>query len=196
VGGKGLVKKKLVIFMLIPALLAGCAGLLPREKRTTQSPWNSFEKSRESFDRITPYKTSTEELNSLGFDPFKTPNVKILTYLDIVRLFIPNETIKKEDLDKGIQECIKQRENCKAYAVDLQNLNSRRYGNFWKDFLQFERKTRETGWSFNALIVILDETVVYKLWGGEPIIHREEETKKPLGPLQNMEVIKPRPIAP
>lgn len=182
--------------MLISALLAACGGLLPRERQETESPWISFQTAKESFDGITPYKTTVKDLNKLGFDPFKTPNVKILTYLDVIRLFIPNETIKKEDLDKGIQACIKQREDCRAYAVDLRNISSRRHGSFWKDFLQFERRTTETGWTFNALVVVLDDTVVYKLSGGEPIVQKEAVRKKPLGPLQDIEVIKPEPIIP
>lgn len=190
-------KKNVLLFILISALAAACGGLLPREKQVTESRWNSFEQAKESFDKIRPYKTTGEELKKLGFDPYKTPNVKILTYLDIIKLFIPNETIKKEDLDKGIQACIKQREDCQAYAIDLQNISSKRYGSFWKDFFQFERKTRQTGWRFNALVIILDDTVVYKLWGGEPIVHKEEARKKPLGPIQNMEdLVRPPPITP
>ena len=36
-------------------------------------------------------------------------------------------------------------------------------GNFWLDLLNFKRGTMETGWQFKALVVVVYETVVYKL---------------------------------
>ena len=46
------------------------------------------------------------------------------------------------------------------------------------------RKTRETGWNFKALVVLNCGKVVYKLWSGGPGLERCETKKKPLGPLQ------------
>ena len=57
-------------------------------------------------------------------------------------------------------------------------------GSLFKDLLKFERKEIETGWSFNALIVIDRDIAVYKIWNGLPIIDREKSRKNPLGPLQ------------
>ena len=53
------------------------------------------------------------------------------------------------------------------------------------DLFNFRRKSTESGWRFEALIVIIDDIVVYKLWGGNPMIDQDKETKNPLGPLQN-----------
>ena len=56
---------------------------------------------------------------------------------------------------------------------------------FWLDLLNFRRKTRETGWKFKALFVIVDDVVVDKLWSGDPYIVQERDTRNPLGPFQD-----------
>ena len=53
----------------------------------------------------------------------------------------------------------------------------------------FKRKREDYGWYFNALIVINEDLVIYKLWGGKPMTHEFHETKKPLGPFQESESI-------
>ncbi len=138
-----------------------------------------------AFENIAPLKTSTEELKKLGFDPYSTPNIKILTYLDIIQLFMFNPSIKKEDLDEGIQACINAQTNCSAYKVHIKNILSKRYGSVFLDLFNFKRKIKESGWEFEALIVIVNNTVVYKLWGGKPQIEESKVIKNPLGPLQS-----------
>ena len=39
---------------------------------------------------------------------------------------------------------------------------------------------------FNGVILIKGDLVVYKLTGGQPVIHEYEESKNPLGPLQGI----------
>lgn len=46
------------------------------------------------------------------------------------------------------------------------------------------RETDVTGSSFNALVLFVDDLVVYTLHGGQPRVHDKEVTKNPLGPLQ------------
>ena len=145
---------------------------------------------------IVPSKTTAQEMKTLGFDPFTTPNIKILTYVDIINRFMPNSSIRIEDLEEGIQHCIRAKSSCTAYEFDPQVIHSRRYGNVFLDLFNFRRKTKESGWRFHALIVLIEDTVVYKLWGGNPIIEQSRDTKNPLGPLQNTgdifrEVVKP-----
>jgi hypothetical protein len=181
--------RKMSLAVLVCVALSGCGGMLPKGRTVTESPWGSFDEAKAAFDKITPYNTSIQDLKNLGFDPYSTPNIKILTYLDLTDRFMPNPSIRMEDLDPGVQECLKQRENCHGYEVDPGVVNSKRYGSFWADFFQFKRSTRQTGWRFNALIVILNGNVVYKLWGGEPVINRDDIRKKPLGPLQQSEDI-------
>lgn len=187
-------KKFLAIYILV-ILTMGCSTLLPSTKQTIKSPWSSFDEAKSAFDRIIPGKTTFEELKSLGFDPFSTPNVKILTYLDIIQRFMANPSIKKEELDEGIQVCIDAKGKCRAYELEPKITTSKRYGNFWLDFFNFKRNTKESGWSFKALIITVNDSVVYKLWGGSPIIDEDRVIKKPLGPLQNSEdLIKQAPI--
>ena len=67
-----------------------------------------------------------------------------------------------------------------------QIISNKRYGNFFLDVLNFRRKSRESGWRFRALFIVVEDIVVYKLWGGSPVIDELSETKNPLGPLQDL----------
>lgn len=175
----------MMIVTLLLSLLA-CSNLLPAVKQSTQSPWMNFIDARQAFDKIIPNKTTETGLKKLGFDPLLTPNIRTVTYLEVIQQFIPNQSIQKEDLPKGIFECIKSQSLCKGFIVEPKILNSKRYGNAFLDLLNFRRKTITTGWKFTALIVLRNDLVIYKLWGGEPNIVEFEDKKNPLGPFQNI----------
>jgi hypothetical protein len=179
------ISQKFLCILIILVFTAGCGSLLPSSKQTTRSPWHTFADAKAAFDKIIPFQTSAKEMRELGFDPFSTPNIEILTYVDIMNLFMPNPSINIEDLDEGIRACIKAKSICTAYEFDPQILHSERHGNVMLDLFNFRRKTVESGWRFEALIVLVNDTVVYKLWGGNPIIDQQRDTKNPLGPLQN-----------
>lgn len=177
--------KVLPCIVCIALITSACSSFLPSAKQTSKSPWDSFEDAKTAYDRIIPYKTTSTEIQTLGFDPFSSPNIKILTYVEIMNRFMPNPSIRKEDLAEGIQACISEKADCIAYEFDPQVIKSKRYGNVLLDLFNFHRKSTETGWRFEALLVMVDDVVVYKLWGGNPIINKNKETKNPLGPLQN-----------
>lgn len=40
------------------------------------------------------------------------------------------------------------------------------------------------GWRFNGMLLIKDNMVVYKLISGQPLIREREQSRNPLGPLQ------------
>lgn len=181
--------KTVIMVMIASLLLPGCGSLLPSSRATVQSPWHSYEEARESFDRIVINKTTIRELSSLGFDPFSTPNIKILTYLEVMNRFMPNPSIRKENLDEGIQRCIDAQGDCKALEFDPGVTKSRRHGNFWLDFFNFKRESEESGWKFKAFIVLVDDVVVYKLAGGNPRVSEQKITRNPLGPLQSADSI-------
>jgi len=191
------IKKKRVFYLfLVVLIISGCGSLLPSTKQITESPWDSFDDAKSAFDKIILYETTVDEMRTLGFDPFTTPNIKIMTHVDIMNRFMPNSSITKEDLDEGIQSCIKAKANCRGYTFSPQVIRSKRYGNVLLDLFNFRRKSRESGWNFQALIVLIDDIVVYKLWGGNPIIDEFRDRKNPLGPLQNsgdlfIEAVKP-----
>ena len=59
-----------------------------------------------AFDQIIPGQTTTDELECLGFDPFSNANVRILTYLDVIGRFLPNNSIQKTDLPVSVRDCL------------------------------------------------------------------------------------------
>jgi len=176
---------RLTITMFLPALLAGCGALLPRGESVTESPWQNYQEAQQAFDSIVAYKTTAEDLKKLKLDPLQNPNITLLNYSDVLRRFIPSPSTNAQDLDPGVQDCIRAKSACKGYEVDQKTM-SRRYGNFLADFLNFKRKVDIAGWRFNGVILIKDEIVVYKLTGGQPAIHELEESKNPLGPFQGI----------
>ena len=167
-------------------LLAGCSTLLPRGETLDDSPWHSYEDAQKTFDKIIPYKTTAEDLKALKLDPLHNPNITLLNYSDVLRRFIPSPATDMRDLDAGVRVCIDAKSECKGYEVDQKSLRRRRYGNFFADFLNFNRKTDIVGWRFNGVILMKNGLVVYKLTGGQPSIHEHEENKNPLGPLQGL----------
>lgn len=168
--------------LLLVAILSGCVALLPTGKDVTKSRWKSFNEAKADFDRVVPNKTTTSELRTLGFDLYSSPNVRILNYIDIA---VATQSIKREELDGGLSLCLSAKNNCQAYEFFPQEIHSERYGSFWLDLFNFRRKTRDKGWRFKALFVVVDNVVVEKLWGGNPNVDTDREAKNPLGPLQD-----------
>jgi hypothetical protein len=164
--------------------ISGCSALLPEARSHVESPWESFEYAKKSFDAIKPYTTTTSDLTTLGFTPFVTPNIKILSYLDIINRFMPNASITKEDIDKELLQCIGAKDTCHAYEISLHKVKSKRYGNVFLDLFRFKRKSHKLGWNFWALIVLKHDLVVYKIWSGQPKVDEYQYMKNPLGPFQ------------
>lgn len=170
--------------ILFPLCLGGCSSLLPKGETETEGPWQTFWEAQQTFDKIIPHQTTIEELKQLNLDPSSNPNVTILNYSDVLRRFIPSPSINAHDLDPGVLECIAAKTACKGYEIDQRVMKRKRYGNFWADVLNFERKVDIAGWRFNGVILIKDNLVVYKLTGGQPAIREREENRNPLGPFQ------------
>ncbi len=166
--------------------LAACSNLLPRSDTSNQSPWQNFEAAKVDYDKIVPNQTTKADLKKLGFDPFVTPNITLLNYLDLTTRFIPNSSITLNDLPPMVQKCLQMKDHCQGYAANPQHMHSQRFGNVALDLLNFRRETRTSGWRFETLLVLLDDTVVYKLWGGDPNILKYEKKNNPLGPLQEV----------
>lgn len=177
--------KALLMMLMFAVSLAGCSRGLPRVESVTVSPWNSFDQAKAAFEQIRLHQTTRQQLQGLGFDPYTTPNTRILTYLDLLRRFVPNESIQLEQLDESVRRCLETRERCSGYEVVPESIQRQREGNILADMFNFSRNTVETGWSFKALIVLQDDQVVYKLWGGTPRIHTTRKQQQPLGPLQD-----------
>jgi hypothetical protein len=182
--------KPFLIIVLV-VFISGCKSTLPSDTTRANVNWETYKDCEDSFDQIIPYKTTVEELKDIGFDPYKSSNIKVLTYLDIIQRFIPNSSISKADLPDSIFECLKAKDSCVAYEVTLENREKKRVGNAWLDILGFKKKTHITGWVFKALIIVNKDMVVYKLRAGEPNINYFEEETRPLGPLQEINLDAP-----
>jgi hypothetical protein len=174
----------LVIFISLISM--NCANLLPTGKATVKSPWTDFHSCRLDYEKITPGITTVAELKKMGLDPYAVPNIRIMNATDVINVFMPTPSIRKEDLDPGIQKCIESKDRCTAYQITPSNLEAKRTGNFWLDLFSFKRETISTGWEFRGLITIVDAVVTYRdPVGGRPFINTEDIQTKPLGPLQD-----------
>lgn len=179
----------LALTTLILITFTGCSSLLPTSKQSTDIPWKSYNEIQNAYKEITTYKTTKKELHTLGFDPYKTPNIKILNHLDILEKFLLSPSITIDDLDKGVQKCLKNEKRCTAYEINISDIRSKRYGNVFADLFNFRKNTLQTGWSFYSLVVLNNSTVVYKVSQCTPKINNRTETKNPLGPFQSMESV-------
>jgi len=166
--------------------LAGCSSLLPSSDIALEGQWDSFEDGQKTFDTITPYQTTVEDLRKLGLDLQTTPNVTLLNYSDVLQRFIPSPSINSEELDTGVSDCLKAKMACRGFEINQRVVKRNRFGNFWMDFLGFKKKTDVTGWHFRGMVLIKDRLVVYKLVSGQPIIHELEHSNNPLGPFQGV----------
>lgn len=171
--------------LCLSLLLGGCSHLLPRAQ-TESTPFESFESAQKAIESLEPMRSNLATLAQLGLDPATQPNILILTHDNIVNRFVPSDLLKREDLDPGVLACIDARDACRGWAITVSRVQRARTGGFLLDFTNFRRRTETTGWRFNALILLVNETVVYRAWGGQPNIHETEVNTNPLGPLQEL----------
>ena len=174
----------------VAAFVAGCT-VLPSSTNKSQILWKSYDDARGAYDRVAPDRTTDAELRAYGFSTDKVPNIRLLNYVDVVNLF--GSGFRPEDLPAGVQTCVAARDSCFAYVVKAQDIRSKRVGNVMADLFGFRRQTHVTGWEFQATLVLVNNVVVYKMWNGTPKIENEEKQSTPLGPMQNLGGIIPRP---
>ncbi len=181
-------KMKHLSVVLVTLSMVACAGILPREEQLTISPWGSYASAKASFEKIKPGETRFEELSELGFNPEVTPNITRITYIDLLARFLPNQSLRIDDVDPDVKACLQAREACYGLSFTPGETDRQRYGNAFLDVFGFKRRTRTTGWNFAGLVVIHDDLVVYTLAGGNPNINQTEMRKRPLGPLQEIDI--------
>ena len=174
-----------VCLRLLPiAALVGCASMLPKTK--TESPtFQNFDDARKAVESLVPMQSDVSTLSGLGIEPIKQPNTLILTYSDVIKRVANGSVIGKEDLDAGVVRCIEARDACRGWDVNVMRITKERTGGFWADFFNFTRRTETSGWRFNALILLVNDVVVYRSWVGQPVVHDLEVHNNPLGPLQD-----------
>lgn len=186
--GATLIQRNLIhgsCLLSLALLMGGCSSMLPRT-RSESSPFKSFEEARNAIDGLVPMKSTVAALSRLGIDPVQQPNTVILTHDDIVRRFVPSALLKREDLDPGVLACMEARDACRGWEIAGARISKERTGNFFADFTNFSRRSETTGWRFNALILLVNDVVVYRAWGGQPSLNQVEVNTNPLGPLQEL----------
>ena len=171
-----------VVVLLLAA--TGCSSLLPRSNQVVKTPWTTYADAHTLFDKITPEKSSLEDLQALGFDPNKTTNVAVLNHADLLRRLVGSGSFDIGLLDPGLRACLSSRSTCFAYEIEQTVTEKKRVGNFWLDFLNFDKQTDISGWQFDAIVVLNQNVVIYKQWSGKPNISQFERERSPLGPLQ------------
>ena len=148
--------------------------------------FRTYDEARAAIRALVPMQTQRSALSKMGADPGAYPNTKILTHPDIVRLLLPSAVLSRDDLDPGVLKCVLARDDCYGMEVAISRIERSRTGGFLADFTNFMRRTDTTGWRFNALILFVDDVVVYRTWGGQPEVSETEINSNPLGPLQNI----------
>jgi hypothetical protein len=176
-----------VLLLIATALLSGCSHLLPGVKREVSNPWADFAAVKQSFDEIVPHQTSMEGVRTLGFNPDATPNMEILNQAQVVEAALPSPLQDRSTISRGIVDCMDAGSRCVGYALQPSRIQTQRVGYFLLDILNFRRDTVTTGWKFSALIVVIDNQVVYKQWSGQPQIRSTVRSTNPLGPLQKID---------
>jgi hypothetical protein len=181
---------RIAILTALAALLmltTGCQSLFVSNRNETESPWTNWDQVTVAFNGIAPDHTSVNDLKRIGFDPNVTPNIKIMPYVDIVPIFMPNPNIHVADLPIGVRVYMEAKTNNCAYLVELQDVREKRHGNLFLDVFGFKRQTHHSGWQFKGLILIRNNLVVYTLSSGIPDISSEESKLRPLGPFQELD---------
>lgn len=163
--------------------LAACSSLLPRTDSTVRTEWNSFDEAKAAVERIQHNHATRADLHAAGLDPYDNPNVELLNYSDVLRRFPLSSSVAR--LDPGLRACLEAGKACTGYSIALNQQHKDRVGPFLLDLLSFKRVTKSTGWTFNALILMVGDDVVYVLYGGKPSISETEVNVSPLGPLQS-----------
>ncbi|WP_410499980.1 hypothetical protein [Chitinibacter sp. S2-10] len=168
-------------------LLASCTSLLPRTIQNSDTPWTSYSEAETAFNAIEIEKTTLDQLHEMGLNPSKTPNITKLSHADLMRRLALTGGGDPRWMAPQIQRCVAEQLACFAYEVEQRSTLRKRDGNFWLDFLGFKRNTTISGWYFDAIFIIQQDKVVYKLWSGTPSIEQFEKDTTPLGPFQRFD---------
>ena len=166
--------------------LAGCAWLLPSSDVATRETWEDFEQAKDAIERIVPHQSQRADLKAAHIDPYLNPAVTILSFAEVAQRLSLGSAISRDELEPGVRECLVSGKVCNGYSIVVRKTERKRSGNFWLDFLSFRREVEVTGWTFNALILLVGDTVVYTLHSGQPKFHEREVSRNPLGPLQGI----------
>jgi len=183
-----------LLLSILVLFSGGCAtqALLPTQGIYTESSFDTYNQVESVVNKIKIGKTKYSDLVKMGLDLEKMPNVKRLTYLDVMTKFkldSPSRyTIFNDiELPDGVIKTLKARENGLAYEINLERIVNQREGSLVLDMLNFRKNVHTTGWNISVLILVVDNTVEYVLYSGEKNINKREREKNPLGPFQGFD---------
>lgn len=171
--------------VLVALSLGGCSGMLPK-KQIDATPFKTFDEAKVAIESLVPMQSDISALAEKGIDLKTYPNATMLSHSDVVRRFVPSSILKRDDLDPGILMCMESRDACRGVDLSVSKITKTRKGNFFADFTNFNRRTHTTGWRLQAVILLVNDKVVYRTWGGQAVVDQMEESNNPLGPLQTM----------
>ena len=177
---------KSITLALVLIVTAGCNGMLPKKYTVTHNHWTKYSQVRTIGDSIRAGQ-SLDELKTIGVDVENTKNVNHLTHLDVAEKFgllgFKDRSLKTPP---GVQRMLDAAEKGRGYELTVEHTTQAREGSFWRDFLNFKKITRQTGWKFSILIITVDNKVEYVLHKGNPNINTVTVEKNPLGPFQKL----------
>lgn len=189
-GGIGGTSRRLKILFSTAFMLSlvGCGGLglLPHEASVSSNSFQTYEQVQAAYAGVTPGNTRLTDLPKMGFDTATTPNVEVLSYLGVIERFMPRSTMSYDKLAPQVQGCIEAQDRCSAFVFHPQHVETRRTGSVLLDLLGFERRSVDTGWSAEVVLLMQDGRVAYKLMSGRPRIDEMHDQVTPLGPLQDI----------
>lgn len=172
----------------------GCTtqSLLPTQGVYTESSFETYTQVEGVVDKIVVGETKYSDLVKMGLDLENIPNVKRLTYLDVMSKFKLDSPSRytlfnKIELPSGVLKTLAAKEAGRAYEINLERIKNQREGSLFLDILNFRKTIHTTGWQISVLILIVDDTVEYVLYSGEKNIDRTEKEKNPLGPFQGFD---------
>ena len=184
----------ILIAMGLLFFTGGCAtqSLLPTKGVYTESSFETYTQVEGVVDKIVVGETKYSDLVNVGLDLENIPNVKRLTYLDVMTKFKLDSPSRftlfnKIELPAGVLKMLAAKEDGLAYEINLERLKNQREGSVFLDMLNFRKNIHTTGWQISVLILIVDDTVEYVLYSGEKNIDRLEKKKNPLGPFQGFD---------
>jgi hypothetical protein len=166
------------------AWMPGAGEFLPSQVEA-DGGFDSYSAVKAAYDQIEPGMTETN-LCDLGFNPEKSSNAEMLSYLGVIERFVPRDSIRYDTLPEAVRDCIEAQDHCQAFVFHPSRLSHTRSGDFFMDFFGFKRVTTDVGWSADIVFLVRDHQVVYKIMSARPYIADVHNVRQPLGPLQDV----------
>lgn len=159
---------------------------MPEETNLVQSPFENYDDAYLAFQKVSVKETTLGQLFNSGYDVSTFPNVQSLSYLDLIERFLPHDSITFADLDPALRACFEAKLTCRGYQLTPSHIEEERIGSVMLDVFNFKRTAVKTGWQAEAIFVLHDDVVVYKLWSGTQRLSETHQQRNPLGPFQNL----------